>query len=189
LTPAAISIRAGFTLYEMLTGVLPFTASYPMESIHCHIARPPPSERMCGIPGAVEVIVLKLLAKSVEDRYQTAASIEADLQRCLTAWDAQRCIAGRASAGRQTQPHCGQARQSSNCVASAQTYLAAGRALPAEDGWERCHARALSAGAICFLSKPAAKEDLLTCIRSALNRPHGQSRAAGNRGDDDASER
>jgi FixJ family two-component response regulator len=54
---------------------------------------------------------------------------------------------------------------------------------------EHLRARALSAGAVCFLSKPAAKEDLLTCIRSALNRQHGQSRAASNHGDDDASKR
>jgi predicted ATPase/signal transduction histidine kinase len=84
----------GVTLYEMLTGVLPFTASDPMEWIHCHIARPPPppSERMNGIPGAVEAIILKLLAKSLEDRYQTAAGVEVDLQRCLTSWEAQRRI-------------------------------------------------------------------------------------------------
>jgi predicted ATPase/signal transduction histidine kinase len=84
----------GGTLYEMLTGVLPFTASDPMEWIHCHIARKPtaPSERVSGIPGSVEAIVLKLLAKTAEDRYQTAAAVEADLQRCLLAWEAHRRI-------------------------------------------------------------------------------------------------
>ena len=42
----------GVTLYEMLTGTLPFVASDPMEWIHCHIARPPvpPRERTGGIP-------------------------------------------------------------------------------------------------------------------------------------------
>ena len=80
----------GVTLYEMLTGVLPFTASDPMEWIHCHIARrpTPPSERVDGVPNPVEAIVLKLLAKSAEDRYQTAAGVEADLRACLTAWEA-----------------------------------------------------------------------------------------------------
>jgi PAS domain S-box-containing protein len=80
----------GVTLYEMLTGTLPFTASDPLEWIHCHIARQPvpPSERVSGLPGPVTAIVLKLLAKTAEDRYQTAAGVEADLRCCLTAWEA-----------------------------------------------------------------------------------------------------
>jgi len=63
----------GVTLYEMLTGSLPFTATDPMEWIHCHIARKPmpPSDRVSGIPAPVEGIVLKLLAKTAENRYQT----------------------------------------------------------------------------------------------------------------------
>jgi PAS domain S-box-containing protein len=79
----------GVTLYEMLTGVLPFTASDPMEWIHCHIARrpKPPSEWVSGIPDPVEAIVLKLLAKNAEDRYQTAVGAAADLRRCLAEWE------------------------------------------------------------------------------------------------------
>jgi PAS domain S-box-containing protein len=75
----------GVTLYELLTGKLPFTASDAMEWIHCHIARPPtpPSERVPGIPPPLETIILKLLAKTAEDRYQTAAGVEADLRQCL----------------------------------------------------------------------------------------------------------
>ena len=82
----------GVTLYEMLTGTLPFTASDPMEWIHCHIARQPmpPRERVDGIPEPVAAIVMKLLAKTAEDRYQTAAGVEADLRRCLAAWEAHR---------------------------------------------------------------------------------------------------
>src|ERR1022692_1611769 len=70
----------GITLYETITGSLPFSASDPTEWIHCHIARPPtpPSHRATGIPGPIEAIILKLLAKSPEDRYQTAAGLEAD---------------------------------------------------------------------------------------------------------------
>jgi PAS domain S-box-containing protein len=77
----------GVTFYEMLTGVLPFTVSDPMEWIHCHIARQPvpPSERVIAVPAQLSAIVMKLLAKTAEQRYQTAAGVEADLRRCLAA--------------------------------------------------------------------------------------------------------
>ena len=79
----------GVTFYEMLTGTLPFSASDPMELVHCHIARQParPSERQASVPTAVSAITMKLLAKTVEDRYQTAAGVESDLRRCLHEWD------------------------------------------------------------------------------------------------------
>ena len=68
----------GVTLYQMLTGTLPFAASDPMEWVHCHIARlpTPPIERSSHIPAPVSAIVMKLLAKMAEDRYQTAGSAE-----------------------------------------------------------------------------------------------------------------
>src|SRR5215471_3022182 len=73
----------------MLTGSLPFTASDPMEWVHCHIARQPvpPSERVEKIPAPVSHIIMKLLAKTAEERYQTAAGVERDLRRCLAAWE------------------------------------------------------------------------------------------------------
>src|SRR5262245_37750611 len=79
----------GVTFYEMLTGTLPFRASEPLEWIHCHIARQPvpPGERVLGIPTMLSAIVLKLLAKNAEDRYQTAQGLEADLQQCFSEWD------------------------------------------------------------------------------------------------------
>jgi PAS domain S-box-containing protein len=84
----------GVTFYQMLTGALPFTAVDPMEWVHCHLARRPlaPAERLREVPGAVSAIVMKLLAKRAEDRYQTAAGLESDLRRCQTEWEAQRRI-------------------------------------------------------------------------------------------------
>jgi PAS domain S-box-containing protein len=80
----------GVTYYEMLTGQLPFTAADPMEWVHCHIARQPTplEERVSGIPGPLSAIVMKLLAKTAEERYQTAAGLEADLQHCFQQWEA-----------------------------------------------------------------------------------------------------
>jgi predicted ATPase len=79
----------GVTFYEMLTGTLPFTADDPMEWVHCHVARQPvpPVERTVAVPRALSVITMKLLAKTAEERYQTAAGVEADLRRCLAEWE------------------------------------------------------------------------------------------------------
>jgi PAS domain S-box-containing protein len=84
----------GVTFYEMLTSQLPFTAADPMEWVHCHIARQPvpPNERVAAIPGPLSAMVMKLLAKAGEDRYQTAAGVEADLRRCLVEWQSHGCI-------------------------------------------------------------------------------------------------
>ena len=80
----------GVTFYEMLTGQLPFTATDPMEWVHCHVARRPipPNEQGAGVPGPLSAIIMKLLAKTAEERYQTAAGVEADLRRGLRDWEA-----------------------------------------------------------------------------------------------------
>ncbi|MGO8975290.1 MAG: ATP-binding protein, partial [Steroidobacteraceae bacterium] len=79
----------GITFYQMLTGSLPFTAPDPMEWVHCHIARTPapPQERVGNIPASISRIVMKLVAKTAEERYQTAAGVEHDLRQCRTEWE------------------------------------------------------------------------------------------------------
>ncbi|HXJ44098.1 MAG TPA: AAA family ATPase, partial [Bryobacteraceae bacterium] len=79
----------GVTLYEMLTGTLPFTTSDPMELVHSHIAQQPvaPFERRKDVPSSLSAIIMKLLAKTAEERYQTATGVASDLQRCLAEWE------------------------------------------------------------------------------------------------------
>lgn len=75
----------GVTLYEMLTHQLPFATNDPIELIHCHLAQHPktPHELISSIPVTVSNIVMKLLAKNPEERYQSAWGIKADLETCL----------------------------------------------------------------------------------------------------------
>ncbi len=75
----------GVTFYEMLTGQLPYQATDPMEIVHCHIAKQPipPQQINPEIPPVVSSIVMKLLAKTAEDRYQSAFGLKCDLETCL----------------------------------------------------------------------------------------------------------
>jgi len=75
----------GATLYELLTGRPPFHARDPLELLHCHIALEPepPHGIDKNIPEMVSILVLKLLKKTPEERYQSARGIWADLMRCL----------------------------------------------------------------------------------------------------------
>jgi len=75
----------GMSLYEILTETLPFITNDPLELVHCHIAKQPipPSQIDPGIPEIISAIVMKLLAKTAEARYQNAAGIKFDLVNCL----------------------------------------------------------------------------------------------------------
>jgi predicted ATPase/GAF domain-containing protein/tRNA A-37 threonylcarbamoyl transferase component Bud32 len=76
----------GVTFYKLLTQRLPFETSDVLELVHCHLAKQPipPQEVDCRIPSMVSDIVMKLLAKMAEERYQSAAKVQADLEECLT---------------------------------------------------------------------------------------------------------
>ncbi len=94
----------GVTLYELLTGVLPFQTNDPMELIHCHIAKfpiapceislsfHPSNDFASSIPNPLSNIVLKLMAKNAEDRYQSALGLKHDLQQCLGQWQESKHI-------------------------------------------------------------------------------------------------
>ncbi|WP_416666617.1 trifunctional serine/threonine-protein kinase/ATP-binding protein/sensor histidine kinase [Egbenema bharatensis] len=74
----------GVTLFELATGQLPFHSSEPMELLHCHLAKQPPS--ICDVnpnlPLMLGEIIRKLMAKNAEDRYQSAIGLKHDLMQC-----------------------------------------------------------------------------------------------------------
>ncbi len=78
----------GAVLYEILIGHPPFRSRDPLEMVHSHIARIPPSptQKNGEIPEMISEIVMKLLAKNAEDRYQSINGLKADLEECLLQW-------------------------------------------------------------------------------------------------------
>ncbi|MGE5390107.1 MAG: AAA family ATPase [Deltaproteobacteria bacterium] len=79
----------GITFYEMLTGRLPFVSLEPLEWVHYHIARNPvpPAEVDRAIPAPLSAIIMRLLSKSPQERYQTAHGLLYDLEACLEQWN------------------------------------------------------------------------------------------------------
>ncbi|WP_414513355.1 AAA family ATPase [Nostoc sp. PCC 9305] len=75
----------GITFYEMLTGQLPFQGKDPLEWVHCHIAKSPPSPKKLNsdIPQMLCEMIVKLLSKVAEQRYQSALGLQFDLEKCL----------------------------------------------------------------------------------------------------------
>ena len=73
----------GITLFELLTGELPFKANNSLEWVHCHIGQPLPEAHKAigGVPESFSKIVKKLMAKNAEDRYQSSYGLIADLER------------------------------------------------------------------------------------------------------------
>ncbi|MEM1172489.1 MAG: AAA family ATPase [Cyanobacteria bacterium P01_H01_bin.35] len=73
----------GVTFFELLSGKLPFTTNDPMELVHCHIAQMARIGNREEIPQVLSDIVLKLMAKNAEERYQSALGLKHDLEQCL----------------------------------------------------------------------------------------------------------
>ncbi|HEX4823882.1 MAG TPA: sigma 54-interacting transcriptional regulator [Candidatus Polarisedimenticolaceae bacterium] len=84
----------GLTLYEALTGIPAFRSTDALELIHAQIARTPDAPRHVRpeVPEPLSAIVMKLLEKSADDRYQSAAGLHADLDTCARAWSSLREI-------------------------------------------------------------------------------------------------
>ncbi|ACC82463.1 trifunctional serine/threonine-protein kinase/ATP-binding protein/sensor histidine kinase [Nostoc punctiforme] len=84
----------GVTLYEMLTEKTPFFSQDPLELVYSHIAVQPINPQLLNptIPNAISEIVLKLMAKNAEDRYQSTTGLLADLELCLNQFKSQGII-------------------------------------------------------------------------------------------------
>ena len=86
----------GVALYELIVGFLPFRSADPLELIHQHIAQQPvpPTDVNASIPTAVSAVVMKLLAKNAEDRYQIASGLKADLDMLIRRMTEGRSLEG-----------------------------------------------------------------------------------------------
>nr|WP_293158691.1 ATP-binding sensor histidine kinase [Okeania sp. SIO2C9] len=82
----------GVTFYELVVGILPFSSDDPLELIHAHLAvSPEPLSQFLVLEGSLcpkclSYIVLKLMAKNAEERYQSALGLKHDLEKCRKQW-------------------------------------------------------------------------------------------------------
>src|SRR6185369_7105232 len=85
----------GATFYELLTGRPPFQAANALELVHCHLALAPqpPHELNPRIPPVLSAMLLKLLAKNADERYQSSAGLLVDLEECRRQWQAGSAMA------------------------------------------------------------------------------------------------
>ncbi|MGB3514007.1 MAG: serine/threonine-protein kinase, partial [Microcoleaceae cyanobacterium] len=82
----------GVTFFELLTGKLPFETTDPMELVHCHLAQIVSFPASSSVPEMLQAIILKLMAKNAEERYQSALGLKHDLEQCLQKLDAKGAI-------------------------------------------------------------------------------------------------
>src|SRR5204863_3037787 len=81
----------GVVLYHLFGGVLPFRANDPLEWVHAHVARTPVplAQARPDVPAMISDVVMKLLCKAPDERYQSARGLEVDLERCLLELEAR----------------------------------------------------------------------------------------------------
>ncbi|MFO7567705.1 MAG: AAA family ATPase [Enhygromyxa sp.] len=84
----------GVSFYELLTGRRPFEGSSPLELIHAHLARrpQPPQWLRPDLPTPLSAMIMKLLEKAPERRYQSARGLRLDLERLAAALEQGRKI-------------------------------------------------------------------------------------------------
>ena len=84
----------GVILYQLFTGQLPFESDEALELIYAHVAKTPEEPRRINkdIPQAVSDIIMTLLSKNAEDRYQSAFGVKTDLERCLQQYELNKRI-------------------------------------------------------------------------------------------------
>ncbi len=84
----------GVCLYQLFTGRLPFAFREGIELVHAHIALAPipPHQLLPEIPLVLSQIILRLMEKMADDRYQSAWGVQHDLERCLNQWQERSCI-------------------------------------------------------------------------------------------------